>query len=113
MAERIVVLGYGGACIELHSALDAGAFVESGTLRVSLTKWSGPLANATVLCPSQARVNEVRRLLRCDDERAYRRVFKDILAMPLAGSTQFTIDGMIPVGGASPTVPADARLSAV
>lgn len=30
MAERIVVLGYGGACIELHSALDAGAFVESG-----------------------------------------------------------------------------------
>lgn len=48
MAARIVLLGYGGRCAEIDSP-DAGALIASGMCRPSLTKWAGPLADATVL----------------------------------------------------------------
>lgn len=52
MADRIVVLGWGGEAIELFSAMDASAFVDGGMLRASMALWSGPLADATVLQPT-------------------------------------------------------------
>jgi len=48
MAVRIVLLGWGAAALELDSP-DAGAMIAAGICRVSLSKWGGPLADATVL----------------------------------------------------------------
>lgn len=48
MAARLVLLGYGGRCGEMDPG-DAGTLISSGMCRVSLTKWAGPLADATVL----------------------------------------------------------------
>ena len=49
MADRIVLLGWNGEAIELKYPGDAAAFVDTGMCRVSLTLWSGPLADATIL----------------------------------------------------------------
>lgn len=51
MAERIVVIGIGGDALEIANALDADVMVREKTLRVSVTRWGGSLANATVLFP--------------------------------------------------------------
>lgn len=74
MADRIVVLGWGGEAIELRSAMDASAFVDGGMLRPSLALWSGPLADATVLRPNQAYLREHGG----ETEEGYRYVFSTI-----------------------------------
>lgn len=54
MSDRIVILGpHDGETMQAAEIppMDAGAFLNGDNWRVSLTLFSGPLANATVLCP--------------------------------------------------------------
>jgi hypothetical protein len=72
MAERIVVLGWGSEALELDSALDADALVTGGSLRVSFTKYGGPLANAVVLVPTNKLLGRAMENSRKQDhERAF------------------------------------------
>lgn len=99
MAARMVVLGWAGECVELASASDAGASVNHGVLRVSLTMWAGPLADATVLMFDEKYLDELGGR---DTERAHRKAMKNLLAMPLYKPRTFTVETPIPVGMQDP-----------
>ena len=95
MAERIVILGWGGEAIELYDAMDAAAFVDTGMCRASLTKWGGPLANATVLIPERKYLDTIGG----ENEKGYTQAWAVIrkLVRP-AARNEFVLTAPIPVG---------------
>lgn len=95
MAERIVVLGLGGKCLEIPSAMDAGASVNMGMLRASLTKWSGPLANATVLVFTHEYLSKYGNP---NEVPAHEKAWENLLAMPYRPlAVEFEVETPIPL----------------
>jgi hypothetical protein len=95
MAERLVVLGWAGRALEIPSASDAAACVYTGMLRVSLTKWGGPLANATVL---QFTGHYLDAVLPGGGEETYRQAWKNLLALPMhPRPVEFELETPIPL----------------
>lgn len=93
MATRIVLLGWAGRAMEL-APNDAAALVDTGTCRVSMTKWGGPLADATVL---EFRVDYLLRIGAQDAEATHDQAWANVRALIPSGEL-FQVDTPIPVG---------------
>lgn len=92
MSTRIVLLGWAGEAIEVDSS-EAGAFVDSGMCRASMSKWGGPLADATVL------MFRAEYLLAHGGEGEAGQTQAMKVARKLApGARTFILEGPIPVG---------------